>query len=91
MSVSVGEGLHLVRHAIAELKAMRSDEAFEALWQVAGTKRIEVGASEPKLPRQVRAPHRFQQSNAYEFPTPKSFFAAKYFEVVDTVHQRLND
>ena len=51
MSISVGEGLHLVRHAMAELKAMRSDESFEAVCH---------------------------------------FFAAKYMEVVDVVHDRLN-
>ena len=31
----------------------------------------------------------WQESNAHEFPMPKSFFAAKYFEVVDK--WRMND
>ena len=39
----------------------------------------------------MHALRRLQESNAHEFPTPKSFFAAKYFEVVDMAHERLNE
>ena len=46
---------------------MRSDESFEVVWQEANM-RIEVmGASEPMLPRQGRAPRRLQESNSQEF------------------------
>lgn len=91
LSVSVGEGLELVRHAIAELRLMRSDESFEAVWQEAELQRTEMGASEPKLPRQVRAPRRLQENQSHVFLTPKAFFAAKYFEVVDMASERLNE
>ena len=70
MSVGVGKGLHLVRYASAELEAMRYD-SFEAVWLETDIRCIEVGASERKLSRQVRAPRRSQESNAHEFPTPK--------------------
>lgn len=70
---------------------MRSDDSFEALWQEAELQRIKVGSSEPKLPRQARAPRRLQENTAHVFQTPKAFFAAKYFEVVDMAHERLNE
>ena len=49
-----------------------------------------MNADQPKLPRHVGAPARFQSSQPHKFPTPKDMYRAKYFEIIDTAVGRLN-
>ena len=44
---------------------------------------------EAKLPRQRRAPKRFQESETHQFDTPKSFFRQIYFESCDLLVNEL--
>ena len=49
-----------------------------------------MNVDQPKLPRHVGAPGRFQSSQSHKFATPKDMYQAKYFEIIDTAAGRLN-
>ena len=48
-----------------------------------------IEGDEPKLPRQSRAPRRFQDSEPHVFATAQDFFRCKYFEILDLAIQCL--
>ena len=51
----------------------------------------QLGVSEPKLPRQVSAPHRLQESDIHVHELPKQYFLSKYYEVIDMASGRLTE
>jgi len=51
----------------------------------------QLGVSEPKLPRQVHAPRRLQESDIHVHESPKQYFLSKYYEVIDMASGRLTE
>jgi hypothetical protein len=88
-TISVGNGVKLVEKTLMELSRLRSDEQFQVMWNEAETRRIQLDVEAATLPRQVRAPRRFQQSTPTVFETIEQFFKGKYFEVLDMAQERL--
>jgi hypothetical protein len=88
-TASVGDGLSFVRHTLQVLESLRSDNKFKEIWTAANTTCQEHNGNEPKLPRQVRAPRKLQESEPYVHTTPEDFYRKSYFEILDTVTESL--
>ena len=89
-TVSTGQGVALVHHAVVELTKLRAEDKFNELWDAAESWRCSMNADQPKLPRHMGASARFQSSQPHKFATPKDMYRAKYFEIIDTAVGRLN-
>ena len=82
-AVSAGGCRQLVQFAIDELQHSHSDNVLDRVWAEACSRAEEANAEGPKLPRQPRAPPKFQQSSIHQFQSPVDMYRAKYFETID--------
>ena len=71
----------------AGIKDFRSDSEFKDFWQQVNRKAAELNIDEPTLPRRIKAPKHFDQSNTttHAYHTPEDFYRRQYLEVIDTL------
>ena len=72
---------------ICALKELRNDLKFGEFWLETTAKAIELGVSEPTLPRKRKTPRRFDEASGstYHDATPEDMYKRYYFEIIDTI------
>lgn len=92
-SVTVGGLLQSVNMIKEELQALRTDAAFDDVYQRAEERIKEVDINPIKSPRRRKVPKKFHHGNSesYTAPDGKSFYRQQYFSAIDSAQSNLND
>jgi hypothetical protein len=90
-TVSASEGQSLMQMTVTTLQSIRSDDSFAMFWKTVEKKRQQCGVDEPNLPRQRKAPRRYEVGSSV--PDAQSsvegFYRHTYYEVIDHVMQAI--
>ena len=91
--ISAAGAQNIVQMTLTALMSFRSDDSFLLFWDKVLMLSRQVGVNEPSLPRQKKAPSRFESSSdSHYFPTNvKEHFKKIYFEAIDTLTACLKD
>lgn len=86
-SISACEGQKLVSLTLASYQSIRSEDCFHLFWEYVEIRRSKAEVSSPTLPRQRKAPRRFEEGEgAPEYPsTAKDYYRRIYFEGIDLI------
>lgn len=92
-SMSVTEGAHIAAMTVKTLQSIRSDERYDAFWDLVLRDHQEVDVDDPKLPRKRKVPCRLDEGSApAHFPTDcKSHYRQSYFEALDLAISAIED
>ena len=84
---------NIFQMTLTALMSFRSDDSFLLFWDKVLMLSRQVGVNEPSLPRQKKAPSRFESSSdSHYFPTNvKEHLKKIYFEAIDTLTACLKD
>ena len=91
--MSAAGAQNIVRMTLTAMLTLRSDDSFSLFWEKVLMLSKQVGVNEPTLPRQKKAPSRFENnSDGHYFPTDvEGHYRAIYFEAIDTLTACLQD
>lgn len=91
--MSAAQAQNIAQMTLTALSSLRSDESFSLFWNKGLMLSKEVGVNEPTLPRQKKAPSRFENSSdGHYFPTDvKEHYRTIYFLAIDTLTACLQD
>lgn len=86
-SISACEGQKLVSLTLASYQSIRSEDCFDLFWEYVEGRRSKADVSSPTLPRQRKAPRRFEEGEGTsEYPsTAKDYYRRIYFEGIDLI------
>lgn len=74
---------------------MRNEEVFSKIWKDQVKDAKELGVDEPKAPRSVKRPRKYEDSDSldpdYTFTSPEEYFRKIYYEILDSTITALND
>ena len=82
-STSAGEGITSCRFTVANLQSLRSEDAFEVIWNEAIQLSETQESAGPKLPRQKKRPTRYDDEGDHVFGDPKSYYRHTFFKMLD--------
>ena len=90
-TVSASEGQSLMHMTVTTLQSIRSDDSFTLFWETIEKKRQECGVDEPYLPRQRKAPRRYEVGSSVPDvqSSVEGFYRQTYYEVIDHVIQAI--
>ncbi|XP_076343198.1 zinc finger MYM-type protein 1-like [Tachypleus tridentatus] len=90
--MSAAQGQQNAKLVAGVLDKVRNDGNFDKIYEKVHRKAMELNISEPQMPRQKRAPKRFQVGTGEpSFPSsPKEFYRRQYFEVLDLAINAIN-
>lgn len=85
--MSAAEVYALAQDVVKTLLKGRNDDSYNLSWERLLLKKIDLGISEPKLPRKCNFPDWFDLNNSsFNFhDTPKDRYRQSYFEAYDCV------
>ena len=83
--MSAAEGAHIAAMTVKTLQSIRSDERYDAFWDIVIKAQQEVNVDDPQLPRKRRVPRRLDEgSGPANFPSDcKTHYRQSYFEALD--------
>lgn len=86
-SMSACEGQRIVGLTLTTLQSIRSDESFQAFWNVVEIYQASLDVTAPTLPRQRKVPRRYETGeSAPEYPrSVQDHYQRIYFEAIDLV------
>lgn len=93
--MSAAQAQNIAQMTVETLLSLRNDASFSLFWEKTVKRSEEVGVKEPILPRQRRAPPRFEVGDgeiSHHFPScVQEHYRPIYFEAIDTLATCLKD
>ena len=85
-TISAAEGQRVAELTVSVLEKIRDDSEFDLFWELVKMKASVLEVGDPKLPRQRKAPKRFEVgSGEPHYPaTVEEYYRRFYFEVLDS-------
>ena len=92
-SMSAAEGAHVAALTVKTLQLIRSDEHYDAFWDLVIIAQQKVDVDDPQLPRKRKVPRRLDEGSAPpDFPTDcKAHYRQSYFEALDLAISAIHD
>ena len=92
-ALSAAEAQHIASLTVATLSTMRTDEAFQAFYDLVERLRSSAGVEQPSLPRKRKVPRRIDDGacSNYFSETVEEHYRLQYFEAVDLAVTSIKD
>lgn len=84
-SLSASMAQHIASLTVTTLSKMRTDEAFQAFFDLIESLRTSAGVEQPSLPRKRKVPRRIDDGNGGDYfsETVEEHYHLQYFEAID--------
>ena len=84
-SLSAAEAQHIASLTVTTLSEMRTDQSFQAFFDLVESLRISAGVDQPSLPRKRKVPRWIDDTNGggYFSETVEEYYRLQYFEAID--------